>query len=156
MTGSLTLRPVETDDAIPLQRTCWPHLTPAEVQWWLTGLSERRERGLAWGIVALVDGVIAGYGQLTRLGGRAEISDLIVGESWRGQGVGTAIITRLIEMARSQQFLEVEIGVAESNPRALRLYHRLGFREKRRIMLDLGNGDEPVIYLGLNLDRAHL
>jgi|YNPNPStandDraft_1061719.scaffolds.fasta_scaffold26455_4 ribosomal-protein-alanine N-acetyltransferase len=156
MIGNLTLRPVETDDAIPLQRTCWPYLTPAEVQWWLTSLSERRERGLAWGIVALVDGVIAGYGQLTRLGGRAEISDLIVGESWRGQGVGTAIITCLIEMARSQRFLEVEIGVAESNPRALRLYRRLGFREKRRIMLDLGNGDEPVIYLGLNLDRAHL
>jgi ribosomal protein S18 acetylase RimI-like enzyme len=154
MISNLTLRPVEVGDAVLLQQACWPHMALTDVQWWLSSLSERRERGLAWGVVALVDGVVAGYGQLTRLGGRSEISDLVVNEMWRGQGVGTAIINHLIELARSQQFPEVEIGVAESNPRALQLYCRLGFREKRRIILDLGSGDEPVIYLSLNLNES--
>lgn len=151
----ITLRPVRVDDALPLQQACWPHMALIDVHWWLSSLFERQERGLAWGVVALVDGTIAGYGQLTRLGGRAEISDLIVNEARRGQGIGTAIITHLVELARLQQFSEVEIGVAESNPRALQLYCRLGFREKRRIMLDLGDGDEPVIYLSLNLNGPH-
>ena len=47
----------------------------------------------------------------------------------------------------------IEIGAAVANPRAVALYRRLGFRDERQLFLNLGNGNEPVIYLRLELDK---
>jgi ribosomal protein S18 acetylase RimI-like enzyme len=107
----------------------------------------RQERGHAWGMVAMLDGEVIGFGQLGRWGRRCEISDLIVAEAFRGNGVGTSIIVRLLDLAYQQGIQEVEIGAAVSNPRALILYKNLGFHEIQQVMMDLGHGPEPVIYL---------
>jgi ribosomal protein S18 acetylase RimI-like enzyme len=48
----------------------------------------------------------------------------------RGQGVGTLMIKRLIEVARPQ-FPRITLSVREENP-AVRFYLNLGFREDRR------------------------
>lgn len=93
-----------------------------------------------------------GFGQLTIWSRSAEISDLIVSEAWRNQGIGSAMIARLIESARSLAKNRVEIGVAARNQRALALYRRLGFREDRTLNLDVGDGLEPVMFLQLDLD----
>jgi ribosomal protein S18 acetylase RimI-like enzyme len=101
--------------------------------------------------VALAENTSIGYGQLSRWGSRVEICNLIVAEGWRGQGAGTALIQWLIVLAQEKKFPLVEIGAAESNPRALELYRRLGFRVDRSLTLDVGNGPEPVFYLSLDL-----
>ena len=80
---------------------------------------------------------------VTRLDG----SDLVVNARFRGQGIGTAIIQFLTEAAHDLNATMVEIGVALSNTRALALYRRLGFRDRRTIQVDLGQGPEPVLYL---------
>ncbi len=90
------------------------------------------DQGRALGIVAVCDGDVIAYGQITLWPHTAEISDLIVTELWRSKGIGTLLIHRLIEAARDWQMPLVEIGVALDNPRALALYQRLGFREARR------------------------
>ena len=56
------------------------------------------------------------------------IQNLGVREDMRGKGVGTGLLSYLIEMARSKGFRRCIIDVAVSNPRAQTLYERLGFR----------------------------
>ena len=56
------------------------------------------------------------------------IQDLGVREDMRGKGIGTALLTHQIELARSQGFRRCILDVAVTNPRAQALYERLGFR----------------------------
>jgi ribosomal-protein-alanine N-acetyltransferase len=51
---------------------------------------------------------------------------LAVGPSWRGQGVGTLLLTRLMEAARRAGWRALSLSVDVRNP-ARRLYDRLGF-----------------------------
>ena len=52
---------------------------------------------------------------------------LDVGEVWRGQGIGTAIVDYVVAEARRRRCGRVYLEVRVDNP-ARRLYHRLGFR----------------------------
>lgn len=144
----LALLPLDLNYLPDLQQACWPELPVIDAQNLVSEVLARHRRGYAWGTVAAVKDQVVGFGQLARWGGKtAEICDLVVAAAWRGKGIGTAIITNLVETARRQGFQAVEIGVAESNPQALSLYQRLGFEEYKRVLLDVGRGLENVIYL---------
>jgi len=149
------LRPALPGDAAALQRECLPH-QPLE---YVLSLLKRcqqaalNRRGL--GLVAILpDGSVIGFGQLTAWPRAAEISDVIVGEVWRGQGIGSAIITRLLEAAREMAITRAEIGVSPDNARARALYYRLGFRDHRIIAPDLGGGPEPILYMTIALSTS--
>jgi ribosomal protein S18 acetylase RimI-like enzyme len=144
----LALWPLDLTYLPDLQQACWPDLPIVDVNSLVTEILTRHRRGYAWGMVAAVKEQIVGFGQLARWGTRtAEISDLVVSAAWRGKGIGTAIITDLIDIARGQGFTTVEIGAAETNTGALSLYRRLGFEEYKRVLIDVGHGLENVIYL---------
>ena len=141
------VRPVKLTDARQLQMMCWPERS-------LEGIAEmlQRAENLAFnrrglGVVAEREGIAAAFGLLTLWPRTAEISDLIIHEQYRGQGIGSQIISYLGLAARKLQVQVVEIGVAISNPRALALYRRLGFEDHHTIKIDLGNGPETVLYL---------
>lgn len=56
-----------------------------------------------------------------------------VDESWRGRGVGTALIRVLLDWAQAHPTIEkVCLGVYEDNHEAKRLYERLGFKLEGR------------------------
>lgn len=148
----VSLRPVTLGDVPALNCKCWPGRHSEAVHDFIRDVLNRSERQLTWGIVAIVDGEVAGYGQLGRWGRIGEISDLIVTESLRDQGVGTAIIGHLLDFARQMNIQRVEIGAQTTNIGALRLYHRLGFVEKRRVMMQLGRGPEEVVLLSIDLN----
>lgn len=148
------LRLSRPEDAHDLRETCWPDRSERAVKMRLSDMSLRQERGVAWGLVAVVEGQTAAYGQLARWLQGGEISDVIVSEPLRGQGIGRALVTRLVDLAREKGLPEVEIGAAEANTRALALYRSLGFVDRRRMTLDLGDGPEPVIYLYLSFDAG--
>lgn len=141
------VRPIRLNDAPDLQVTCWPQRSLDSI----TEMLRRAEklafsrRGL--GVVAERAGHAGAFGLLTLWPRTAEISDLIVHEQWREQGVGSQIIGYLGNAARKLNAQTLEIGVALSNPRALALYHRLGFVDHHTIELDLGSGPEKVLYL---------
>ncbi len=53
---------------------------------------------------------------------------ITVVQSWRGSGIGRALITTLLDWARNHEFIEkVCLGVVETNTRARKLYSSLGF-----------------------------
>lgn len=153
MIKDLYLRPIEFSDAPAVQRALWSDISLRDAEIRLRSLGEQSGRRRAWGVVAALDGTIIGFGQLSRWGWRGEICNLIVKEDSRSQGIGTALIHHLIEIARINNLRDVEIGGALSNPRALALYRRLGFQEERRLYLELGRGPEPVVYLVMPLQE---
>lgn len=147
------LRPALPTDIDDLHKHCMSDHDRAFVQRILRHCQQSayNQRGL--GLVAVLSGNIpVGFGQLTLWPRTAEISDLIVSKAWRSQGIGTAIIRKLITTAQEMDTNRVEIGVALRNYRALQLYRRIGFNYGRTVDLNLGNGLEPVMYLWMALE----
>ncbi len=71
----------------------------------------------------------AGEGILTRPRKRQwRVEALAVDEAARGSGVGTELLTTVIEAAREAGMRTVELEVIDVNDMALRLYERIGFR----------------------------
>lgn len=58
-----------------------------------------------------------------------EIAGLHVGEQWRGQGVGSALVRAAERLAWEAGCRRLVIGVADDNPGAAALYRSLGYRE---------------------------
>lgn len=58
---------------------------------------------------------------------RAYVSHLIVKKDCRRQGIGSALVTYLIEQAKQMDIKELTIGVDLDNFAALRLYAKAGF-----------------------------
>jgi ribosomal-protein-alanine N-acetyltransferase len=56
------------------------------------------------------------------------VKDLVVRESWRGRGLGEALMRHALEAFMARGMPAVELKVHAENERAVRLYERLGFR----------------------------
>ena len=150
---TLKIRPVRSPDAEVLRAQCWPDRPQAIIDQLVNRAQQIAYQGRGLGVVTMGDspGDIRGFGQLTMWPRGGEISDLVVSEALRGRGLGTAIIQYLVRAAREMHASNIEIGVAYSNPGALALYRRLGFKDDHDVMLNLGQGLEPVLYLQLDL-----
>ena len=151
---NIHIRPVRLADLEPLRQSCWPERSPDSVYHFIMRMREiaRQRRGL--GVVAArEEGHVLGYGQVMVWPRCGEISDLIVAPAYRSQGIGTALIQYLVRTARDMHMNCVDIGAALSNPGAVALYRRLGFRDSYKQQFDLGHGDEDVLYLRLKLHR---
>lgn len=149
---TIKVRPVELDDA-PQMIPLWPNRTLEAVLRLINRIHRQAEQRRGQGLVILDDDHnVTGYGQITSWYRVAEIADLAIAEAHRGQGLGTTLIQHLIQVAQDMHIPRVEIGAAADNPRALKLYQRLGFEDARTIELDFGNGTVPVFYLYLNLE----
>lgn len=150
----VTMRPVRLSDVELLRTNCWPERSFVAIYQLVMRARQNAVQGRGQGVV-VVDTATAlkGYGQLTLWPGCAEISDLVVSPSYRGQGVGTAVVQYLVRTAREMHISCVEIGAAVSNPGAVSLYRRLGFVDDHTVYLNLGDGKEPVLFLRLVLQK---
>ena len=54
-------------------------------------------------------------------------------DRFTGRGLGTLMLTRLLEIIRENGFSQAELNVVEGNERAVRLYEKLGFVKAGRI-----------------------
>jgi ribosomal protein S18 acetylase RimI-like enzyme len=86
---------------------------------------------------------IVGSGQLVIYAHVAEMANLAVRAEYRRQGIGTAAIDVLIDIACHLGLSSVETTVVANNSRALALYKRNGFKEVRR--LSLPDGERAII-----------
>ncbi|GAA4359176.1 GNAT family N-acetyltransferase [Angustibacter luteus] len=81
-------------------------------------------------LVAVVDGVVVGHLQLVD-GDRSdvlELKSLAVVESFRGNGIGRALVERAVAECRSQASRTLMVSTAAAGTDNLRFYQRRGFR----------------------------
>ena len=88
-------------------------------------------------LVALLDGEVAGWGGLTvRAGRQRHMADLglSVRTANQGEGIGTALLSALLEAADDWLGLRrIQLSVLTGNDRALGLYERHGFEVEGRL-----------------------
>ena len=58
---------------------------------------------------------------------QVHVQALAVSEKERGKGIGSKLLEASIDYARSKGFSQVKLEVTDTNPRARRLYERIGF-----------------------------
>ncbi len=103
--------------------------TPDERRRWLTARDERHPA-----IVATSNGDVVGWASLNVFNPReayrhvADIS-LYVARAWRGRGVGSALVDRLVTFGRELGFHKLVLAGFPENDASVRLYRRSGFRE---------------------------
>lgn len=84
--------------------------------------------------VALNDGELSGWAALSKVssrcvyGGVAEVS-LYVGSRFRGQGVGRALLERLIVESENKGYWTLQSGIFPENQASIALHEKAGFRK---------------------------
>lgn len=96
----------------------------------------------------LVDGALAGVGLVGVRETRGWIAGMGVAPQWRGQGIGAALLGRLLDRMRAIGLREAQLEALNANTPALALYRRMGFRESRSLLVYQG----PLA----NAERARL
>lgn len=118
MTTDVTVRPCVEADVAALSAEEPPGADIA------TRMFARQQRGETAYLLAEVDGDVVGYGELV-LDARPELRHLQVKATYRGRGIGTALIRAAEQRCPTSHLW---IGVGLDNPQARRLYLRLGYR----------------------------
>ena len=96
-------------------------------------------------LVAVCDQQIAGfisvifYKTLFHAGGTALINELVVSETFRGRGIGQALVTKAMDEALARGMDEIEVGTENENLPARSFYQKCGF-------------DQEYVLLGLEFD----
>jgi ribosomal-protein-alanine N-acetyltransferase len=80
-------------------------------------------------VVAEAGGQIVAYAGLMCIEPIADVQTIAVVPEFEGKGIGSAILTELIEEARRRGAWEVLLEVRADNPRAQALYTRFGFEQ---------------------------
>lgn len=117
--------------------------TSGDIAYTLVEMEEAFDRGYLRAFVAVVDGRIVGCLTLTWdfaiwSGGKVlRIDDLIVDESWRAKGIGTALMRAAAALALSQR-ASMRWEVEVSNEAAQRFYRGMGVKLKDKIVARWG------------------
>jgi L-amino acid N-acyltransferase YncA len=101
--------------------------TPDGVRAWLAERSSRHPV-----IVAETGGLVVGWGSLNSFNARQaydHVADfsVYVERQWRGRGIGSQLLDRLIELARAGSYHKMVLAALASNAAGIRLYERAGF-----------------------------
>jgi ribosomal protein S18 acetylase RimI-like enzyme len=85
-------------------------------------------------IVAVVRGGVVGMVNVEPSGSGTGRLAMAVAKSWRGRGVGSALVASAIDEAREQGLRKLSLDVFPHNEAAITLYRKFGFvQEGRRV-----------------------
>jgi len=101
----------------------------------------RLEKGAVF-FVAENNGKIIGFVDL-RLGGSVLVRGLAVEPRWRGKGVGSALLEKVIGFARKEGRSAVWIKVQPGNLEAVKIYQKAGFVPSQEITAK--NGEQLLL-----------
>ncbi|MGM9472243.1 ribosomal protein S18-alanine N-acetyltransferase [Pseudarthrobacter sp. YS3] len=118
-----------TLEDVPAVNTLEQRLFPADAWPLQMFLAELSQPGTRRYLVAESGGEIVGYAGLMCIEPIADVQTIAVVPEFEGRGIGSALLTRLIDEARSRGAADVLLEVREDNPRAQQLYVRFGFEK---------------------------
>lgn len=105
--------------------------------WSVQDFLEMVEADYAYYYVAEADGEIAGCCGIRNIVGEGEITNVVVAQNYRGQGIGRALMEYMLKEAPSHGIGDCTLEVRVSNTPAIKLYESLGFK---------GEGVRPHFY----------
>ena len=126
--AGVTVRDMTLDD-VPAVGILEHQLFPIDawpVQMFLDELSQPETRRYL--VAETADGIV-GYAGLMCIEPIADIQTIAVVPGHEGRGIGTTLLTCLIEEARRRYAVDVLLEVRADNPRAQQLYVRFGFEQ---------------------------
>lgn len=96
---------------------------------------------------------VLGYGILSAAAGEAHILNVCVANEAQGRGHGRRLVQRLIDLSRWHRAERVFLEVRPSNPKAIALYHDLGFNEigRRPNYYPAKGGREDALVMAIEL-----
>lgn len=127
---SARLRPMREGDiarVVAIERACFP--AP-----WTSGMFlEELVQGASrqWFVADSPWGLV-GYAGLMEADEEGHVMNLAVRPDARGQGLGTALLSRLLDAAGERELRRLTLEVRPSNVEAVELYHQAGFHDVRR------------------------
>lgn len=126
--ADVTVRDMTLDD-VPAVGALEHKLFPIDtwpVQMFLDELSQPETRRY---LVAETSDGIVGYAGLMCIEPIADVQTIAVVPEHEGRGIGSTLLTQLIEEARHRGAADVLLEVRADNPRAQQLYVRFGFEQ---------------------------
>lgn len=82
-------------------------------------------------VVAIVDNKVVGWCDISSIHRHVaeHVGSLGIGvlDSFRGMGIGKALMLKALELAKDKGLTRIELTVRENNTRAIELYKKLGF-----------------------------
>ncbi|MDT8715564.1 ribosomal protein S18-alanine N-acetyltransferase [Clostridium sp. 19966] len=81
-------------------------------------------------VVAIVDGIVVGFGGMWIIIDEAHITNIAVHPEFRGCGIGSVILDALIDICLNEKVVAMTLEVRASNERAKNLYGKFGFVEE--------------------------
>jgi ribosomal-protein-alanine N-acetyltransferase len=153
--GAVAFRDMTLDD-VSAVNALEQRLFPADawpLEMFLAELTQPETRRY---VVAESGGAFGGYAGLWCVETIGDVQTIAVVPEFEGRGIGSALLTRLIDEARRRGAADVLLEVREDNPRAQQLYVRFGFEQihvRRKYYRD--GVDALIMRLQLVPDNAH-
>ena len=129
-------RPTDLEAAYELDQLCFE----PDVAYTRGQLRHFLSRENASGIVAEVDGDLAGFAVGHRSGSRGHVVTIDVSSAHRRRGVGGSLLRELVRRLEESGARRVRLEVDLRNAGAIRFYESLGFQETRRLRGYYGDG----------------
>lgn len=119
----LLMGPEHTEQVAELETICFSD------PWSLRSVISEMTNPLSLWLVAVEDGVVAGYVGSQTVMGEADMMNLAVRPEYRRTGVGTELVKQLIQQLKSRDVYCLTLEVRASNSQAIALYSKLGFSQ---------------------------
>ncbi|WP_395929153.1 ribosomal protein S18-alanine N-acetyltransferase [Arthrobacter sp. RT-1] len=127
-TAGITVRDMTLDDVTAvsvLEQKLFP-IDAWPLQMFLDELAQPETRRYL--VAESADGIV-GYAGLMCIEPIADVQTIAVVPDYEGRGIGTTLLTALIDEARRRYAADLLLEVRADNPRAQRLYLRFGFEQ---------------------------
>ena len=134
-----------TEQVAQLEQVCF--VDP----WSLQAVTGEITNPLALWLVAVQDGRVVGYIGSQSVLGEADMMNLAVDESYRGNGIGMKLVEALMDHLRKNGVYRLTLEVRVSNVPAIALYEKLGFRQLGRRPNYYYHPREDALILGKEL-----
>ncbi len=100
-----------------------------------------------------VERTTIGYAVLMFAVDEAHLLNLSIAPDWQGKGYGRSLLDAMVRTAKDHGCVFISLEVRPSNPGAIRLYQKAGFREiaLRKGYYPADRGREDALVMGRNL-----
>lgn len=97
------------------------------VPWSLKALAESLQNPDYLFVVAETEEKVIGYAGLLKVLDEGDITNIVMEEAFRGQGIGRLLVEGLLDEGRKEGICAFTLEVRAGNQTAIRLYEKLGF-----------------------------